>query len=121
MLALLLDDVVAAGAAAVVSSWSAEDVVLVDPEDTVAFVVPSLSWKTPPYPPEGLTRVVLAGRDVDDAKVDEAWLVLEAADVVLISVLDGEVFGSEVVVGGESVDVSAVVAAACRPRTTTAA
>lgn len=94
----------AAGTAAVESARLAEDVTLADPEDSVPFVVPSLSWKIPPDTAEDLRRVVLARRDVVGAGVVEALLVVVACSAVVLSVMVDEVVVDEVVLDEEVLD-----------------
>lgn len=92
LLAMLFDEVVAAGAVAAVSCSSEDDVVPVDPLPPVIvpFVVPSVSWKTPPGTCEGLANDELILRDVDGTNVDEASLV-EDTDVSMLLVDEVEV------------------------------
>lgn len=119
LLALFLDEVVVAGAAADESSTPEADVTLADPEESVPFV-PSFSWKTPPGTAEGLANVELAWRDVAEAEVVEATLVVDTA--VVLSVLDDELVVDEVVLELEVVvEELEVVATACSPTTMTAA
>lgn len=86
LLAMLLDEVVAAGAAAVVSCSSEDDVELVDPLPLVIvpFVVPSVSWKTPPGTCEALANDELALRDVGGTYVLDASLVVDTVVSVLL-------------------------------------
>lgn len=58
---------------------------LVDPPEMVPFVVPSVSWKTPPGECEGLANEELALRDVDGTYADdEDWLVVGTSVCMLL-------------------------------------
>lgn len=121
LLAMLLDEVVAAGAAAVVSCSSEDDVVLVDPLSpfAVLFVVPSVSWNTPPGTWEALANDELALRDVGGTYVLEASLVV-VTDASML--LDDEVEVELCVVGiGVGEGLGVVATAACKFRETTTA
>lgn len=121
LLALLLDEVVDEGAAAVESARSAEDVTVVEPEDDVPFVALSLSWKMPPCAPEDLVadglRVALdkRGVDVGDAVVEALLVVTTSVVLVVLSTLLDEVVVELLVVVEEELE--ELVASACKPST----